>query len=46
MIGSWTAYALISGGRLATPSWIARLLVAETEQERIAENIYDLVHQL
>ncbi|MEH2486411.1 trifunctional serine/threonine-protein kinase/ATP-binding protein/sensor histidine kinase [Bradyrhizobium sp. AZCC 2230] len=41
------AYALIpSEGRAELHLRIARLLVAETEQERIAEKIYDLVNQL
>jgi PAS domain S-box-containing protein len=41
------AYALIATeGRAELHLRIARLLVAETEQERIAEKIYDLVNQL
>jgi PAS domain S-box-containing protein len=41
------AYALIpTEGRAELHLRIARLLVAETEQERIAEKIYDLVNQL
>src|ERR1700756_1790208 len=41
------AYALIpTEGRAEYHLRIARLLVAETEQERIAEKIYDLVNQL
>jgi PAS domain S-box-containing protein len=41
------AYALIpSEGRAELHLRIARLLVAETEPERIAEKIYDLVNQL
>ncbi len=41
------AYALIpTEGRAELHLRIARLLVAETEQERIAEKIFDLVNQL
>src|ERR1700733_8926513 len=41
------AYALMPAeGRAGHHLRIARLLVAETEQERIAEKIYDLVNQL
>jgi len=41
------AYALIpTEGRAELHLRIARLLIAETEQERIAEKIYDLVNQL
>jgi PAS domain S-box-containing protein len=41
------AYALIpTEGRAELHLRIARLLVAETEHERIAEKIYDLVNQL
>ncbi|MEH2474380.1 PAS domain S-box-containing protein [Nitrobacteraceae bacterium AZCC 2161] len=41
------AYALIpTEGRAELHLRIAHLLVAETEQERIAEKIYDLVNQL
>src|SRR6202166_4647719 len=41
------AYALMPAeGRAGHHLRIARLLVAETEQERIAEKIYDLVKQL
>jgi serine/threonine protein kinase len=41
------AYALIpTEGRAELHLRIARLLVAETEQERVAEKIYDLVNQL
>jgi predicted ATPase/signal transduction histidine kinase len=41
------AYALIpTGGRAELHLRIARLLVAETAQERVAEKIYDLVNQL